>query len=141
MVSDSDLGELLSNVHTIAVVGLSNNVDRPSYAVASYLQRNDYTIVPVNPALDGPVLGEQPFARLSDIPLHIDMVVVFRQAQYAADIVDEAAANDIDTVWLQLGIVSDEAAVRAIRHGVTLVMDRCVAVEHRRLSRYAAALV
>lgn len=141
MPSDNDLHELLMGARTIAVVGLSNRPDRPSYAVASFLQRNGYRVIPVNPQLGAPVLGEQPYASLRDVKEHIDIVDIFRRPEFVPEIVDDAVAVGAGAIWMQLGIVHHEAALQARRAGLTVVMDRCIAIEHRRLSRYAEMIV
>ena len=137
MLSDYDLSELISEAQTIAVVGLSDQLDRPSYAVASYLKRNGYRIIPVNPLLKGPVLGMQPCASLRDIREHVDIVDVFRRSEYVPQIVEDAMSIGARAVWTQIGIVNEAAARRARAAGLLMVMDRCLAVEHRRVSRYA----
>jgi uncharacterized protein len=133
MLADGEIRTLLQHARTIAVVGLSPRPNRDSYAVARFLQRNGYRIIPVNPHLDGPVLGEQPYASLRDIPFHIDIVDIFRRAEFVPEIVEDALAIQADVVWMQLGIVHRAAATRASAAGMGAVMDRCMAIEHRRL--------
>ena len=137
MLADNDTSELLTHAHTIAIVGLSDNMDRPSYAVASYLKRNGYRIIPVNPLLTGPVLGQQPYASLRDIKEHVDIVDVFRRPEFLPEIVEDAIAIGANVLWTQLGVVNKSAAQRARAAGLQVVEDRCIAVEHRRLARYA----
>jgi hypothetical protein len=133
MLSDGEIRTLLQNAHTIAIVGLSSDPSRPSYAVARFLQRNGYTIVPVNPHLTSPVLGERPYATLRDIPFHIDIVDIFRRPEAVGEIVEDAIAIKADMVWMQLGVINPAAAKRATAAGLGVVMDRCTAIEHRRL--------
>lgn len=126
----SDIKQLLSNAKTIAVVGLSNKPDRASYGVAKYMQRAGYRIIPVNPVLTEPVLGEQPVASLSDINEPIDIVDIFRRAEDVPPVVEEAIAVGAKAVWMQLGIVNQEAAAAAEAAGLEVVMDKCIKVEH-----------
>jgi predicted CoA-binding protein len=126
----SDIKQLLSNAKTIAVVGQSNKPDRASYGVAEYMQRAGYRIIPVNPVLTEPVLGEQPVASLSDIKEPIDIVDIFRRAEDVPPVVEEAIAVGAKAVWMQLGIVNQEAAAAAEAAGLEVVMDKCIKVEH-----------
>lgn len=122
--SDDAIKTLLGCVHTIAVIGLSLQPSRPSYLVASNLQRFGYRIIPVRPAVAS-VLGEKAYARLAEVPERIDMVDVFRAPEYVDAIVDECIALGIKIIWLQDGVVNEPAALRAQAAGVTVVMDRC----------------
>ena len=117
---------------TIAVVGLSDDPNRPSHSVSAYMQRSGYRVLPVNPALDE-VLGERSYASLRDLPLRPDVVNVFRLPRYIPAIVEEMIALGLRDVWVQLGIVNLEAAHKAEAAGLRVVMDRCILVEHRRL--------
>lgn len=126
----TQMKELLTAARTIAVVGLSDKPDRASYGVAAYLQRAGYRIIPVNPVLKGPVLGEQPVASLSDITEPIDIVDIFRRSEDVPPVVDEAIAVGAKAVWLQLGIVNDAAAAAAEAAGLAVVQDKCIKVEH-----------
>lgn len=135
MLVDGEIRTLLQRARTIAVVGMSAKPDRDSYAVARFLQRNGYRIIPVNPNLTGPVLGEQPYASLRQIPFHVDIVDIFRRSEYVAEIVGDAVAVGADVVWMQLGVIDRAAAQRATAAGIGVVMDRCMAIEHRRLTR------
>ena len=116
---------LLREVKTIAVVGLSPRAERPSYRVSRAMQGFGYRIVPVRPAVTE-VLGEKAYARLSDIPFPVDLVDVFRNADEAGPIVDECIALGVKRLWLQDGVVNEEAARKARAAGITVVMDRCV---------------
>jgi len=132
--SDTYLRDILTNVRTIAVVGASPRRGRPSHRVMAYLQRQTYRTIPVNPnALGGTIHGETVYARLADIPEPIDMVDVFRRAEFAAGVVDEAIATGAKVVWMQLGVRDDAAAVRAEARGLKVVMNRCPAIEIPRL--------
>ena len=124
--------ELLRASKTIAVVGLSNKRMRPSYGVSQYMQRAGYRIIPVNP-LEAEVLGEKAYARLEDIPEHVDIVDVFRRAEFVPEIVESAIRIGAGAVWLQEGVVHDDAAQRARNAGLFVVQDRCILKEHRRL--------
>ncbi len=117
--------KLLREVKTIAVVGLSPRAERPSYRVSRAMQGFGYRIVPVRPAVTE-VLGEKAYARLSDIPFPVDLVDVFRNADEVGPIVDECIALGVKRLWLQDGVVNEEAAERARAAGITVVMDRCV---------------
>jgi predicted CoA-binding protein len=123
---------LLSAARTIAVVGLSPNPERPSHRIARRLQQWGYRVVPVRPAV-AEVLGEKAYARLSQVPQKIDMVNVFRAADQLDPLVDECIALHMPALWIQEGIVNEAAARRALAAGIKVVMDRCIAVEYRRL--------
>jgi hypothetical protein len=133
METDELLRDLLGGGKTIAVVGLSANPYRDSHSVAAYMQRHGYRIIPVNPNLQGPVLGEAPYRGLRDVNEPIDIVNVFRRSEFVAEVVEEAIAVGARAIWLQLGVVNVKAAERAMAAGLTVIMDRCIAVEHRRL--------
>lgn len=120
-----DIKALLGRVKTIAVVGLSPKPDRPSFGVSQAMQRFGYRIVPVRPAVTE-VLGEKAYARLSDIPFPVDLVDVFRNADEVGPIIDECIALGVKRLWLQDGVVNEEAAKKARAAGITVVMDRCV---------------
>jgi uncharacterized protein len=131
-LDDRDLTELLSSVHTIAVVGLSANPSKDSHEVASYLKMMGYRIIPVNPGEDE-ILGEKSYSDLVSIPEPIDIVDVFRRPEYVPGIADQAVAARAKVLWLQLGIRNDEAAFKARNAGLKVVQDRCLKVEHSRL--------
>lgn len=130
---DQKIKDLLEQSRTIAVVGLSANPERDSNQVASYMQEHGYRIIPVNPGLKDEVLGEKPYASLADIPGRVDIVNIFRRAEEVPAAVRGALPLKPGTVWIQLGIVSEEAAEIALKEGITVVMDRCIKVEHCRL--------
>ena len=115
---------------TIAVVGLSSNPQSPSHGVAAYLQGQGYRIIPVNPH-EQVILGERVYPSLRDIPEPVDVVDIFRRADAVPGIVDDAIAIGAPLVWMQLGIVNQEAADHAQAAGITVVMDHCMRVEHR----------
>lgn len=116
---------------TIAVVGLSENPAKPSHYVSEYMQRHGYRILPVNPVVES-VLGEKSYASLSELPVKPDVVNVFRLPNAIPAIVDEMLALGLKDLWVQAGIVNEEAAARAEAGGIHVVMDRCIMVEHRR---------
>ncbi|MDD5296975.1 MAG: CoA-binding protein [Rhodocyclaceae bacterium] len=130
------IAALLKNAKIIAVVGLSPKPGRDSHHVAEEMQRFGYRIIPVRPALDS-VLGEKAYGSLSDIPpelrAQIDIVDVFRAAEHIPAIVDECLALGLKTLWVQLGIVHEEAAEKAVANGMTVIMDRCIYVDRMRL--------
>ena len=130
---DDDAREILLRSKVIAVVGLSDRPDRPSYRVAAYMQAQGYRIIPVNPKLTAPVLGESPCRSLTDAQERIDVVDIFRRAADVPPVVDEAIRAGAFAVWMQLGIVHGGAAAKAEAAGLRVVMDKCIAVEHRRL--------
>lgn len=110
---------------TIAVVGLSPKADRPSYRVASQMQRFGYRVIPVRPAVDS-VLGEKAYAALHEVPEKIDLVDVFRAPEYVDGIVEECLVLKLPAIWLQDGVINIPAARRARAAGMTVVMNRCV---------------
>ena len=120
---------------TLAVIGLSDNPSKPSHSVSAYMQSQGYRILPVNPALNPavPILGEKPYASLADLPVTPDVVNVFRLPRFIPAIVDEMIALKLRDLWVQLGIRNPEAATHAEAHGLRVVMDRCILIEHRRL--------
>jgi len=126
--------EILKSSRTIAVVGLSSNPMRPSNGVAAYLKRAGYRIIPVNPG-ESEVLGEKCYARLEDVPEKIDIVDIFRRSEYVPEIVESAIRIGAQTVWMQEGVVHEEAAERAREAGLKVVMDRCTLKEHRKMER------
>jgi predicted CoA-binding protein len=131
---DPYLRDILTGVRTIAVVGASPRRERPSHRVTAYLQRRGYRTIPVNPsAAGGTIHGETCYAQLADILEPIDMVDVFRRAEAASGVVDEAIAVGAKVVWMQLGVRDDIAAARAEACGLKIVMNRCPAIEIPRL--------
>jgi predicted CoA-binding protein len=134
MPDDRELRALLGDAKVIAVVGLSSKPNRPSNDVAKYLQDSGYRILPVNPR-ETEVLGEPAYPSLLDIPddLHVDVVDVFRRAEETPEVARHAVAIGATALWLQEGIVNDEAAAIAIDGGLDLVMGICLKHEHERL--------
>ena len=133
-MNDQEIVALLSSAKTIAVVGLSDNPDRSSFGIARFLQNKGYRIIPVNPVVES-VLGEKSYASLADIPEKVDIVDVFRRSEFVPEIAGQAIAIGAKALWMQLGIVNEEAAQKARDAGLTVVMDHCIGVEHRRLIR------
>jgi uncharacterized protein len=132
--SDEYLRSVLKSVHTIAMVGASPHWNRPSYFVMKYLQDKGYRIIPVNPQAKGQeILGEKVYGDLAEVPEKIDMVDVFRRADVAPTIVDQAIAAGAKVVWMQLGVRNDEAAAKAEAAGLKVVMNRCPKIEWSRL--------
>ena len=134
---DSYIRGILNTVKTIAMVGVSANISRPSYFAFKYLLERGYRMIPVNPGLAGQqLLGQQVYAMLADIPEPVDMVDIFRASQYALAIVEEALTLKPrpQVVWMQLGIRNDEAARLAEANGIKVVMNRCPKIEYGRLS-------
>ncbi len=132
-LSDAELHELLQAGRTVAVVGLSPKPDRDSHRVAAYLQAKGFRIIPVHPKA-GEILGEAVYARLEDVPLPVDIVYIFRKSSEVPPLVDAAVRVRPLAVWLPLGVTSREAVEVARAHGVRLVMDRCMMIEHARLA-------
>jgi predicted CoA-binding protein len=134
LTRDEDIKTLLEETRTIALVGASDRPDRPSYGVMAYLQSRGYRVIPVNPQITGEhVHGEFVFRELSQIGDPIDMVDIFRRPLAAGEAVDEAIAARAKSVWLQIGVINEEAAARAEAAGLKVVMDRCPKIEIPRL--------
>lgn len=123
---------LLRSAKTIAVVGLSSRRSRPSYGVSEYMQSHGYRIIPVNPN-ETEILGEKAFGTLEEIPEPIDIVDIFRRPECVPEIVDAAIRIGAKGVWMQEGVVNDEAALKAKAAGLEVVMDRCILKEHRKM--------
>ena len=126
--------ELLTSSHTIAVVGLSGKRFRASYGVSEYMQRHGYRIIPVNPGIDQ-WLGEKAYPSLLDIPEKVDIVDVFRRSDAVPEIVEQTIQIKAPAIWLQEGVIHQEAAERARNAGILVVMDLCILKEHRRRIR------
>ncbi|MDQ0249060.1 putative CoA-binding protein [Sphingomonas kyeonggiensis] len=140
LTRDEDIKALLESVRTIALVGASDRPDRPSYGVMAFLQRQGYRVIPVNPQITGEhVHGEFVFRELAQIGEQIDLVDIFRRPMAAGEAVDEAIAAGAKAVWMQLGVINEEAAARAEAAGLKVVMDRCPAIEIPRLGVAAVA--
>jgi uncharacterized protein len=125
--------DLLRKSRTIAVVGLSSKRFRPSYGVAEYMQAQGYRIIPVNPN-ELEVLGEKTYASIEDVPVHIDIVDIFRRSDFVGPIVESAIRVGANAVWMQEGVVHEDAAKQARAAGLAVVMDRCILKEHMRLA-------
>lgn len=130
----SNTAELLTNAKVIAVVGLSSKKHRPSYGVSEYMQRAGYRIIPVNPNEDL-VLGEKAYPSLKAVPEKVDIVNIFRRSEFVPEIVEQAIRAGAKAIWMQEGVVHEQAAERARQAGLTVVMDRCILKEHRRLAK------
>jgi uncharacterized protein len=128
-----EIRALLDGSRTVAVVGLSDSPYRTSYAIAEALQRFGYRIFPVNPKLSGPVLGERPYERVVDVPTPVDVVDVFRRSEKVMPVAEDAVAAGAKVLWLQSGVVNEEAAAYATEHGLTVIMDRCIKVDYASL--------
>ncbi len=126
--------ETILNYKNIAVVGISDNSERPSYDVASFLEKHGYNIIPVNPILTE-WKGKRCYPDLKTIPVKVDVVDIFRRPEAVPPIVDEAIAIKAKAVWMQLGIVNEKAAAKARAAGIEVVMDKCMKIEYKRLKR------
>jgi len=134
LTRDEDIAELLRNARTIAVVGASDRPSRPSYGVMQFLQEWGYRVLPVNPQITGEhVLGEFVWRELAQIGVPIDIVDIFRRPEAALEAVEQAIFVGGKAVWMQLGVINEEAATRAEAAGLKVVMDRCPHIEIPRL--------
>ena len=128
----SQIDAILRAYRTIAVVGLSGRRYRPSYGVAEYMQRAGYRIIPVNP-MESQVLGEKCYPDLDSVPEAVDIVDIFRRSEFVPEIVDAAIRRGAKVIWMQEGVVHEDAARRAAEAGLIVIMDRCILKDHRRL--------
>ena len=126
------IAELLHTSRTIAVVGLSSRKFRPSYGVSEYMQRAWYRIIPVNPN-ETMILGEKTYPDLDSVPERIDIVDIFRRSEFVPEIVEAAIRIGARAVWMQEGVIHEEAAARARAAGLFIAMDRCILKEHLKL--------
>ena len=124
------IGELLKSARNIAVVGLSDSPLRPSHGVAAYMQSQGYRILPVNPTITD-ALGEPSFGSLLDVKEKIDVVNIFRRPEFVPAVVDQAIQLKVPAIWMQEGVIHEQAAEKARRAGIFVVMDRCILKEHR----------
>jgi hypothetical protein len=129
----NSLAEVLGSSHVIAVVGLSPKRWRPSYGVAEYLKRAGYRIVPVNPN-ESELLGERSYTDVDSIPGPVDIVDIFRRPEFVPEIVEAAIRKGARAVWMQEGVIHEDAARRAEAAGLVVAMDRCILKDHRRLA-------
>jgi predicted CoA-binding protein len=128
-VPEDAIAKLLESARNIAVVGLSASPLRPSHGVAAYMQSHGYKIIPVNPEITN-VLGEDAYPSLVDVPEKIDIVDIFRRPEFVPPIVDQAIQLKVAAIWMQEGVVHNQAAEKARRAGILVVMDRCILKEH-----------
>ena len=133
-MEDEQIKETLRNCRSVAMVGISPKEDRPSYIVAAYLRSKGYRIIPVRPD-EEEILGEKVYHRLMEIPRKIELYVVdiFRKSEDVPPVVEEAIQRGAKVVWMQEGIIHKEAAAKAEKAGLKVVMDRCMKKEHQRL--------
>ena len=132
MNNDKEMKEILLSIRTIASVGVSSNPEKESYEVVAYLKNQGYRIIPVNPTATE-ILGEKTYPSLSDIPDKVDVVQVFRKPEDVPPVVEEAIKIGAKVVWMQAGIVNEDAAQKAREAGLQVVMDACMRATHRRL--------
>ena len=131
--SKEEIRTLLSEATSVAVVGLSDRPHRTSHAIARAIQGFGLRVFPVNPNLDGPVLGEEPYSVVREIPEKVDIVDVFRRSATVMPVAEDAVAAGARVLWMQSGVVNEEAAAYARDHGLTVVMDRCIKVDYASL--------
>lgn len=124
------IAEVLKRSKTIAVVGLSCNPLRASHGVSAYMQSQGYRIIPVNPHIEE-CLGEKAYPSLLDVPDEIDIVNIFRRPQFVEEVVEEAIQLKVPAIWMQEEVVHEQAAEKARRAGIFVVMDRCILKDHR----------
>ena len=134
-MNDQTIRDVLMNTRRIALVGASDKPARPSYGVMRYLLDQGYEVIPVSPKLAGQqLMGQTAYASLAEIPGKVDMVDVFRTAEAAGEVAQDAIAIGAKTLWLQLGVINEQAAVLASDAGLTVIMDRCPKIEIPRLN-------
>ena len=133
--NDQFVADILSKSKIIAIVGDSQNWKRPSNFVMKYLQKLGYKVIPVNPRNAGDnILGELCYSSLGDIPMRVDMVIIFKESEYCPSITKQAIKIGINTIWMQLGIKSKEALELRKKNGKNVIMDKCPKMKHSRLS-------
>lgn len=130
---DSVLKEILTKKRIVAVVGVSDNSERDSYRVAGYLQKHGYRVIPVNPNINGELLGEKVYPDLSSVPGPIDIVDIFRRSEEVPSLVETAISLKPAVIWLQLGVINEKVSAMIDKREIVLVMDRCIKKEHSRL--------
>ena len=133
--SPEEIRAILEGARTVAVVGLSDRPHRTSHSIARALQEFGFRIFPVNPNLKGPVLGEEPFASVEEIDTPVDIVDVFRRSEKVMPSARDAVAAGAKVLWMQSGVINEEAASLAKEHGLRVVMDRCIMVDYATLVR------
>ncbi len=133
-MEDEEVKQILDQSKTIAVVGISPKEDRPSYVVASYLKKKGYQIIPVRPGGED-ILGEKTYPTLLEIPdeIRLDVVDIFRKSEKVLPIVEEAIQRKTKVIWMQEGVMNEEAKEKAEKAGIKVIMDRCIKKEHQRL--------
>ena len=131
--SADEIRALLASSRTVAVVGLSDRPYRTSHSIARALQEFGFKVFPVNPNLGGPVLGEDPYASVEEIGGAVDIVDVFRRSEKVMPAARDAVATGAKVLWMQVGVINEEAASYAKEHGLTVVMDRCIMVDYASL--------
>jgi len=131
--TSAEIRDILGAAKVVAVVGLSNKLERDSYGVAAYLQAQGYRIIPVNPNINQ-VLGERAYASLEQVPGPVYVVDIFRRPEFVPEIVDQAIAKGAKVIWMQEGIAHNSAADKARAAGLRVVMNKCILKEHRKLS-------
>lgn len=129
---NENIPQILKSFKKIAVIGISNKPDRPSHYVSYFMKEHGYQIYPVNPGLDE-VLGEKCYPSLSAIPDEVEIVDIFRRAEFVDEIVEKAIEVNAKVIWMQQGIINENAAQKAIEAGLQVVMDRCIKTEYARL--------
>jgi predicted CoA-binding protein len=129
---DAELKQILMTVRTVASVGASSNPEKPSYGIFQYLLQHGYEMIPVNPGTPE-IQGQKTYPDLASIPKKIDVVQVFRKPEDVPPVVDQAIEAGARIVWMQEGVVNEEAATKAEAAGLKVVMDRCMRATHRRL--------
>ncbi len=134
LTRDEDIRELLESARTVAMIGASDRPDRPSYGVFKALEKHGYRVLPVNPNITGERLhGEFVWRELGQVDVPIDIVDIFRKSEAAGEAVDQAINAGAKAVWMQIGVIDEEAAKRAEAAGLKVVMDKCMKVELHRL--------
>jgi len=134
--SDDHLRKILKRTRTVAVVGVSANQIRPSFYVARYLKLKGFRVIPVNPGLAGQtLLGETVYSDVSQVPIDVDMVDIFRRSEAVPDIVDASLERwpALQTIWMQIGVTHDQATATAQARGIDVIQDRCPKIEYQRL--------
>jgi hypothetical protein len=126
---NDEIKEILTSYKTIAIVGVSNKPDRDSYIVAEYLLNHGYKIIPVNPNIES-LFGLKAYPDLLSVPDEIEIVDIFRRPELVEEIVDQAIQKKAKVVWMQLGVINEKAAQKALKAGLKVVMNKCIKVEH-----------